>query len=97
MAAWDEPATAVTPRGWLRDSLGRALGWYLDYGTGYRAHRRHEEYGGTFCDPSHEQYAPCYRCEPGDILACAGSRVRWVETAEQARAFVRDAQTAVAA
>ena len=69
--AWDEPAGATTPRGWLKVN-GTCTGFYLDYGPGhYRTEHSSvlDAINGptvrVWCQPGRE----CRECQPGDILA----------------------------
>ena len=69
--AWDEPAGAASPRGWLHMDE-TCVGFYLDYGPGhYRT--EHSSVLSTingplvrvWCQPGRE----CRDCQPGDVLA----------------------------
>ena len=84
---WDEPATANTPRGWLKRKVSGGtiyLGFYLDYGPDH--YRSPHKYWCT-------ERQPCSECQPGTILASRywpgeAEASRYVTTIEAARAFV---------
>jgi hypothetical protein len=95
--AWDEPAGAITPRGWLHaDEM--CVGFYLTYGPGhYRA--PHASILNTingpiervWCQPGRE----CRDCQPGDVLAVrypggpdTYKTSRYFETAAEARGWI---------
>jgi hypothetical protein len=83
---WDEPAGAVSPRGWLHENE-TVTGFYLDYGPEH--YRSPHEY----CQPGRL----CRECQPGNVLAVrypggpgsGGPRdSRFCETVAEARGWV---------
>src|SRR5579859_2298749 len=92
---WDEPAEAVTPRGWLHNG-SMVVGFYLDYGPDHYRHAHTTETGPrqvvSFCHPGDL----CRECEPGSILAVRypngpgtmPRESRYAETVAQAREYV---------
>lgn len=94
MNRWDEPAGAVSPRGWLHRADGVTVGFYLDYGPDY--YRSPHPY----CTPDRL----CRDCQPGNVLAVRypggpGTKPRdsaFVETVGQAREFVATGPFALA-
>ena len=102
--AWDEPAQAASPRGWLH--VGQFVtGFYLDYGPDHYRTGHVTDIGGgrkaSFCQP--DQGKLCRDCQPGNVLAVrypggpgSAQGSRYVETVEQARAYVETGNVLIA-
>jgi hypothetical protein len=89
---WDEPAGAVSPRGWLMQD-GTCVGNYLDYGPDH--YRSPHEY----CRPDDL----CRECQPGNVHAVrypggpgTDHESRYFGTPEEARQFVEHGQQPLA-